>query len=376
MCRRSEMHSLRRRLPKVIRITEGAAARQTNKEDSARGRAGRFSPFAVIVSGIYAIMLRMSTEKIVDVVIPSYYPGKRLIEILELLTRQTVPIRCIRIINTEEEGFLRLLRQQKLTQEELLALAPSLRIRHISSSEFDHGATRNQGFLECAGADYVLTMTQDALPAGVRLVEELMRPFSENERLAVSYARQLPNPGAAPEERLSREFNYPAKSCIKSWEDREHLGIKAFFCSNVCAMYRLDRWMARGGFPERAIFNEDMIYACHALQAGDQICYAAEATVYHSHDYCAGQQFHRNFDLGVSQAQNPDVFADLPAEGEGMRYVRSVAEQLCREKRTGQIPGFLARCAARLAGYRLGKSYRRLPKGFVRWCSSNRAYWG
>lgn len=317
----------------------------------------------------------MNRETIVDVVLPTYYPGRRLAEILRMLQRQTVPVRCIRIINTEEEGFRRFLEREEMSPEELRAEYPELRIRHIGAEDFDHAATRAEGFRECGGADYVLTMTQDALPADEHLVEELLRPLEGDGKAAVSYARQLPNPGAMPEEILSRAFNYPAESCVKSWEDRDRLGIKTFFCSDVCALYRLDLWLSLGGFPERAIFNEDMIYACRALQAGNRICYAAEARVFHSHTYTARQQFCRNFDLGVSQAQNPEVFEGLASEKEGLRYVKAVVRQLQQEGKAGMIPGFLVRCAARLTGYRLGRSYERLPQGLVKRCSANQVFW-
>ena len=60
---------------------------------------------------------------------------------------------------------------------------------------------------------------------------------------------------------------------------------------------------------ERTIFNEDMIYAGNLIQAGYGIAYAADAKVIHSHNYSCMQQFHRNFDLGVSQAEHPEIFA-------------------------------------------------------------------
>ena len=317
----------------------------------------------------------MNNEKIVDVVIPTCWPDKRLAEILEILARQTLPIRCIRVINTDRNGFAHFLEEEGMTQEQLFARYPNLEVCHILPAEFDHGATRSKGFRMCEGAEYVLTMTQDALPEGNTLVEELEKPLEEMADAAVSYARQLPNANAAAEERISRGFNYPEQPAVKSWEDRGELGIKTFFCSNVCAMYRLDLWKELGGFPERTIFNEDMIYACRAEKAGYRIAYAANARVFHSHSYNARQQFHRNFDLGVSQAQNPDVFEGLSSEGEGMRYVTAVARQLQKEHQTWQIPGFLMRCAARLAGYRLGKGYQKLPKVMAIWCSSNKEFW-
>ena len=51
---------------------------------------------------------------------------------------------------------------------------------------------------------------------------------------------------------------------MKTLEDLEGMGVKAFFCSNVCAAYRRDIYDELGGFVRRAIFNEDMIYAAGA----------------------------------------------------------------------------------------------------------------
>lgn len=64
---------------------------------------------------------------------------------------------------------------------------------------------------------------------------------------------------------------------------------------------------ALGGFVAHTIFNEDMIYARKVLNEGYGIAYAAEAKVEHSHNYSGIQQFHRNFDLGVSHAQYPEI---------------------------------------------------------------------
>lgn len=320
-------------------------------------------------------MRTMKETRITDVVIPTFHPGKRLIQILDLMKRQTVPVRCVRVINSGKEGFEHFLQEQKLTEQALKDRYPFLVLEHIAPEEFDHAGTRSRAFRECAGADYILAMTQDALPADERLTEHLEKPLEENGTIAVSYARQLPNPDASPEEKISRMFNYPPQPLLKSQKDVGRLGIKTYFCSNVCAMYRKSTWEKLGGFPERAIFNEDMIYAGRALQAGYQIFYAAEACVYHSHSYSASQQFHRNFDLGVSQAQNPEIFGGLSSEGEGMHYVKTVMWEMKQEKQAGQIPGFAFRCAARLAGYRLGKAYERLPEKMIRLCSSNRNFW-
>ena len=81
---------------------------------------------------------------------------------------------------------------------------------------------------------------------------------------------------------------------------------------------------------DRAIFNEDMICAGTMIQKGYSVVYAADARVYHSHNYSGRQQFHRNFDLGVSQAEHPEIFEGVPSEGEGIRLVKRSLGYLIR----------------------------------------------
>ncbi len=72
-------------------------------------------------------------------------------------------------------------------------------------------------------------------------------------------------------------------------------------------------FLEAGGFTNRTIFNEDMIYAGNAvLDRGQAIVYAAKARVIHSHNYGCIAQLKRNFDLAVSQADHPEVFDGNP----------------------------------------------------------------
>ncbi|MDO4284433.1 MAG: glycosyltransferase family 2 protein [Eubacteriales bacterium] len=316
-----------------------------------------------------------AVDPIVDVIIPTCYPDRRFLETLARLHRQSVRPRRIRVINTEREGFESLLREAGLSGEAFESNYPLAEIHHIRREEFDHGATRNAGALRCAGADFLLFMTQDALPEDRELVRNLLKPMERDPAGAVSYARQLPREGASAAERFTRLYNYPKQSSVKSQADYDRLGIKTYFCSNVCALYRKRTFDELGGFIRRTIFNEDMIYAGRALQDGWRIYYEAEARVVHSHHYSARQQFHRNFDLGVSQADHPEIFAASSSESEGMKYVRTVIRYLRDQKAGREIPGFVAGCAARLLGYRLGKRYRTLPRAWVLRFTMNRNYW-
>ena len=108
-------------------------------------------------------------------------------------------------------------------------------------------------------------LTQDAVPADNRLLENLLAPL-ENGVAEMSYGRQLANPDADILEKFTRRYNYGDRSFLKTEADKERLGIKTYFASNVCAAYVRARFDALGGFPGRAIFNEDMILCGAALK--------------------------------------------------------------------------------------------------------------
>jgi rhamnosyltransferase len=286
---------------------------------------------------------------------------------LTALKNQTKPVNRIIVYNTEESFFEPFARQYNITEQ-----FPNLFVYHHSKKEFDHGRTRNLGVVK-SDADIFVMMTMDAVPADNRLMEALEKALAE-EQVAVAYARQLPAADAKEIERFTRQFNYPPQSIVKTKADEERLGIKTYFCSNVCAAYKRKIFDELGGFIGHTIFNEDMIYAGKAVQAGYAIAYTADANVIHSHNYTAKEQFKRNFDLGVSQAEHPEIFEGLKSESEGIRLVLSTQKHLIHKRSWGEIFRLYTSSAAKLAGYRLGKNYRRLPKWFVLKCSMNRDY--
>lgn len=304
----------------------------------------------------------------VDVIIPVYKPDRGFLTMVEKLQAQTVPVNRIILMNTEQKYLDRLLYGTTLEREH-----HNITVKHLSKREFDHGRTRNQG-VKLSDTDVFVMMTQDAMPADEFLLERLLEAL-RGEKAAVSYARQLPGRDSSEAERFTRQFNYPAESRVKTKADLSELGVKTFFCSNVCAAYRRDVFDELDGFVNHAIFNEDMLYAAKAVEAGFAIAYAAQAKVYHSHNYTYRQQFRRNFDLGVSQADHPEVFAAYPSESEGIRLVKSTVAHLKEKRMRNKIPGVIIQSGFKYVGYLLGKRYRRLPRRLVLACSSNKDYW-
>jgi Glycosyltransferases, probably involved in cell wall biogenesis len=299
----------------------------------------------------------------VDVIIPTYKPDKKFHDLLSMLQKQTYPIHEIIIVNTQESYF----------PKEEYEKNPNMKVFHISKREFDHGRTRAFAAKKSRG-DYILYMTQDAVPEDNFLIENLLKAF-QDKAIGAAYARQLPAEDCKFIEKFTRGFNYGEESLVKSLEDLEKMGIKTYFCSNVCAMYRKKYYMELGGFVKKTVFNEDMLFAGKVINAGYKVAYVAEAKVVHSHNYSGIEQLKRNFDLGVSQARYPDLFNGIPSEGEGIKLVKATASHILKKHKPWLLLDLVIKSGFKFIGFKLGKSYKVLPKRLILKLTMNKAYW-
>ena len=304
----------------------------------------------------------------VDVIIPTYKPDISLLTIIDDLEKQSLRPEHIIIMNTEEKYWDHLIEK---AGSDPLEKYDNIIIKHVTKKEFDHGETRNQG-VRLSSADFFLMLTQDAFPRDKMLLSSLAKALDTD--VAAAYARQYPKTNCNLEERYSRKFNYPNEPMKKTQADVDTLGIKTYFCSNVCAMYRRDIYDRIGGFTKNTIFNEDMVYAGEACQKGYAICYVPDAGVIHSHNYTCLQQFHRNFDIGVSQAQHPEIFEAVSSESEGKKMVSETISHFRHIGKSYLIPHYIIMCGCRFTGYKLGKNYRKLPKGLCIALAMNKDY--
>lgn len=305
----------------------------------------------------------------VDVILLTYKPKEQVLDLIKALEAQTYPIHKLIIMNTERQYV-----EQLFYGTGFLEQYKNIEVHHLLAEEFDHGRTRAKA-VHYSKADIFVCMTQDAMPVDSMLICKLIEALTAADNIAAAYARQLPLPDCRAIEKYTRSFNYPETSLVKSLDDIKQLGIKTFFCSNVCAAYNREIYENMGGFVKKAIFNEDMIYAGHVIQAGYKIAYAAQAQVYHSHNYTCMQQFRRNFDLGVSQANHPEVFESVSSKSEGIALVKSTMKHLSTIGKKRLIPYLVVSSGFKWIGYQLGKNYENLPQGIVKWCSSNKTYW-
>lgn len=285
----------------------------------------------------------------VDVVIPTYKPGKELLSIIDKLNNQKYEVNKIIIINTlisDSDSYLKSMFSEYKTD------LSKIEVCDIRKEEFNHGLTRNKG-ASLSDADFIMFMTQDAVPVDDTLVFEMIKPFSDKD-VYVSYARQLPRKNCRYVEKYVRSFNYPDKDIVKTKDDFERIGIKTIFCSDVCAMYRKNALLNLEGFP-KTDFNEDMIFAYKTVMAGKKVYYASDAKVIHSHNYTYFQQFKRNVEIGKSQKKFDYIFGKIKSESEGIRMIKTGIKDLIKTGKWYYIPDLILSSGFKFLGYKVGK---------------------
>ncbi|MFO0753895.1 MAG: glycosyltransferase [Thermodesulfovibrionales bacterium] len=298
----------------------------------------------------------------VSVVIPTLNAGPSLRPLLESLRRQTVPLEIVVVDSSSDDG----------TPE--VAATSGAKVVTVPREDFDHGGTRNLGVRSASG-DIIVFATQDIMPADEYAVERLISPFAADERIGVSYGRQVPCPGATPFAAHIRLFNYPEASCTRSLEDGGR-GIKVPFLSNSFAAYRRTALQAIGYFREKLISTEDTYAGAKMLLAGFRIAYAADAVVYHSHNYTPGEEFKRYFDIGVFHRKERWIMETFGrAEGEGRRFLRSELLYLLQNGKYHLLPEFFVRNVLKYVGFTLGRHYDRLPPLILKKISKNINFW-
>jgi rhamnosyltransferase len=300
----------------------------------------------------------------VAVVIPTLNGGENFLKVLAGLRDQSLPPRTLLVIDSGS-----------VDDTVPRALAYGARVHKIRAAEFNHGATRELG-RRLIKADCYLYLTQDAVPAHPHLLANLVKPLAERQDIALVYGRQLPWPDASPLEAFNRGFNYPSSSRLKQKADRVRLGLKTIFCSNVCAAYRSSALEAVGGFAP-VIMCEDQYAAARLIAAGYSIYYAAEALVYHSHNYLMREEFKRYFDAGVFFGSHEPWIVDYfgTTGSEGYRLFQAGRRFLISAGKAHLVPYLMLRLLNKFLGYQLGSRERLLPLSLKSRLSLHRNYW-
>ena len=301
----------------------------------------------------------------ISIIIPTYNASKYLSALLQRIKESIL----------KEKTEILIIDSSSTDNTIEIARSFNTKIITIPKHKFDHGGTRtNAG--KIAKGEILIYLTQDALPSDKYAIRNLIIPFYKDEKISVTFGRQLPHSDATPFAKHLRIFNYPDKSYVRSLQDKERYGLKTCFCSNSFAAYRKSALEKIGWFKNGLIVSEDSYAVAKMILKGYKVAYVSEAMVYHSHNYTLFQEVKRYFDIGVFHRNEKwikDIFGC--ATKQGKKYVISELKFLLRNHYYHLVPEFVIRNFFKYLGYKLGYNYRLLPLKLIKRLSFHTDWW-
>ncbi len=175
-------------------------------------------------------------------------------------------------------------------------------LKEIDSSEFGHGKTRNYG-ASIASGDFLVFITQDALPYDTHWLEEIIKPFSISKEIVGVFSKHLPYDDCDIFEKYNLEThfnNFGQGTIIYQMDDKQrykddegYRHLLCFYSDNSSAM-RKSVWEK---IPYDDVdFAEDQLWAKKIIELGYSKAYTSSAIVYHSHNYSFKEMMKRSYD--------------------------------------------------------------------------------
>jgi glycosyltransferase involved in cell wall biosynthesis len=305
---------------------------------------------------------------LVTVAIPVRNGGRRLVEVLDAVRGQ----------RSDREVEIVVVDSASTDGSADAARAAGARVEVIAPGDFSHGGTRNR-LMELARGEYVVFLTQDAVPAGEDWLECLLAGFALADDVALVCGPYIPLPGTSlPVVRELRDWFALLSPDGAPRIDRNTAargpGPEAFFTD---ANGAVARW-AWERVPFRSVpYAEDQALAIDMLRAGFAKAFVPDAAVVHSHEYRPLAQFRRTFDefRGLREVHGwiaplvpvNQLRGQLGADWRELRARGLPPRRLARESVRS-----LRHWTVRAAGAAAGSRADRLPPGLRRLLSLER----
>lgn len=169
----------------------------------------------------------------------------------------------------------------------------------IPRREFQHGRTRNLG-IDMASGQYVLFVTQDALPFDKLWLNNMIAVMDKYPNAAGAFGRQIAYPDAWPflkRDIANRFASFDANPLavskythFRNWSSGDVSWRQTlYFYSNKNSCVRRSVWNTIP-FPNIE-FGEDQAWAARIIDAGYEKLYVPSAAVYHSYNYVPSEMF-------------------------------------------------------------------------------------
>ena len=301
---------------------------------------------------------------VVSVAVPVLNGGSRLDEVLAAVSAQSVDAEVELVIcdSGSDDGSVEVARRH------------GAEVIEIDRRDFGHGRTRNL-LMDRTQGDHVAFLTQDAVPADDRWLEQLTGAFALAPDVALSFGPYRPRPDASPI--VARELSQWFGSLAPTGEvrvdrlpadrlsqpARELYGAPGYFTdANGC--------VARAAWEEvpfrDVAYAEDQMLAVDMLRSGRAKAFVPPAAVVHSHDYSPWEWLRRSFDEARAVVE---VYGWTPG-GEPQAAARNLWGTVGADWRaTGRSPRALLASSvhhgARTAGGLIGAHTDRLPDWLV-----------
>lgn len=252
------------------------------------------------------------------------------------------------------------------------SVAP-VRVITISPGDFGHGKTRNLA-LRAANSEILVLLSDDAWPADERWLAELLRPFTQESRVAAVYGRQIVADVTSPDA-VFREARYPAVSFPIELAPGRVLDFGRMPISNASSAYHVETLRAAGGFMEDLIVGEDFGAAVTLMDADHAVRYSCESCVIHSHHYGLIAQVRRSFDTATSHRQLCSRLGLRMPRGSGYgSLVRSMGRASARVSWRGRL-AVAADVCARGIGVIMARLSPVIPQPLLRRLSAQRWFY-
>jgi len=299
----------------------------------------------------------------ISLIIPTYYAQPYLEKLLQSLSTQSLKDFELIIIDSSSKDT---------TVE--IAKGYTDKVIVIPQEEFDHGGTRSKAG-KIASGEFLIYLTQDALPFDDFCLENILKPFKD-KNMGACYGRQIAYEKSSLFGTHLRLFNYGTQSYTRSKEDIAKYRLKTAFLSDSFAVYRRSCLEDIGWFKDGLILGEDSYAGAKMILQGYSLAYEAQAKVYHSHSYTIVQEFKRYFDIGVFHAKEVWILENFgKAEGEGIKYIKSELSYLFSQKAWYLLPEFILRNAMKYLGYKMGQKHKILPLKVIKMLSMHHRWW-
>lgn len=156
------------------------------------------------------------------------------------------------------------------------------KIVHIKPDEFTFGRSLNYG-VKAASGEFIVNVSAHCYPVYPDWLEQLIKPFAEDENLAVSYGKQRGGETNWYAEHQFFKQYFPDISQPRQGHPYSH---------NANAAIRRLLW-EQHPYNEQLTGLEDLAWSSWAMEQGYHIAYVAEAEIIHLHDETPAQVHNR-----------------------------------------------------------------------------------